>query len=182
MLLYISLLFLALLWGAACLIVIWTIKTGIPPMPTSRKAKTLLLNAISPLHSQKIIELGSGWGTLLFPLAEQHPSSLVIGYEISPLPYFFSKLRHYLQPFPNLQIYRKDFFQISLKEASIVVCYLFPRAMENLKIKFESELDHALVISNTFAISGWDPIEILELNDIYHSKIYIYFKIKNLQQ
>ncbi|HEY4831944.1 MAG TPA: SAM-dependent methyltransferase, partial [Waddliaceae bacterium] len=88
-------------------------------MPTSRKAKILLLGAIPPNHAGKIIELGSGWGTLLFPLAKQHPHSMIIGYELSPIPYLFSKLRHYLEPMPNIKIYRKDFFQIFLNDASI---------------------------------------------------------------
>ena len=173
----VSLLFLALLFAAVCLVVIWTIKTGISPMPTSGKAKALLLAAIPKNHSGKIVELGSGWGTLLFPLAKKHPLSTIVGYELSPIPYWFSKLRHCFQPLSNIKIYRKDFFQIPLNEASIVVCYLFPGAMERLKNKFDRELvSETLVISNTFAVPGWNPTKVLELNDIYHTKIYIYLK------
>lgn len=151
-------------------------------MPTSRKAKTALLKTIPPNHSGKIIELGSGWGTLLFPLAKEHPLSTVIGYELSPIPYFFSKLRLYLQPFPNIKIYRKDFFQFPFHDASVVICYLFPGAMEKLKNKFENELSaKTLVVSNTFAIPGWIPDKIMRLDDLYQSKIYIYFKINYLQ-
>jgi len=30
------------------------------------------------------------------------------------------------------------------------------------------------VISNTFAIPGWKPISIYELDDMYRTKIYVY--------
>ena len=61
--------------------------------------------------------------------------------------------------------------------AELVVCYLFPGGMEKLKPKLEREVKPgAIVISNTFAISGWKATEILFASDLYRSPIYIYEK------
>ncbi len=35
-----------------------------------------------------------------------------------------------------------DFFNVDLKDAGLVVCYLYPGAMERLKDKFEKDCEH----------------------------------------
>lgn len=180
MLTLILLIFLFLLLFAMLSVVIWTIRLGISPMPTSKKAKKAILQSLPHNISGKIVDLGSGWGTLIFPLARQHPNCTVIGYELSPFPYLISKIRHFFQPLPNLKIYRKEFLNAPLQDADIIVCYLYPAVMYPLKVKFEQELrPGSLVVSSTFAVPGWKPDQIIEVNDIYHSKIYIYFVKKN---
>ena len=47
--------------------------------------------------------------------------------------------------------------------------------MEKLKEKFLKELKPGtIIISNTFAISGLKPTQIIEINDIYKTKVYKY--------
>jgi hypothetical protein len=54
---------------------------------------------------------------------------------------------------------------------------LYPEAMKRLRYKFEEELKPgALVISNTFAVPGWQSMSVIELEDLYRSKIYKYIK------
>ncbi|NGX42362.1 MAG: hypothetical protein K940chlam7_00642 [Chlamydiae bacterium] len=156
-------------------IVIWSIRNGISPMPTSRKAKKSLLFLLPRDLKGKVYELGSGWGTLAFLLAKALTKCQIIGYELSTFPYFISKLRQWPQRLPNLTLVRGDFFSIPLDDASLIVCYLYPGAMRRLKSKFEKELKPGTwVISNTFAIPGWEPMRIEETGDIYRSKIYLY--------
>ena len=55
------------------------------------------------------------------------------------------------------------------------VCYLYPGAMRQLKEKFIKELKPGtMIISNTFAIPGWIPQQVWEVNDLYKTKIYRY--------
>ncbi len=59
----------------------------------------------------------------------------------------------------------------------MVVCYLYPGAMRKLKDKFEQELaPGTLVVSNTFSISGWKPINVIDTHDLYNTHIYLYEK------
>lgn len=168
-------LFLAIAVGVVVSIVVWTVRNGISPMPTSPMAMRCLLQAFPEGVEGKIVEMGSGWGTLLFPLAREFPRCRIIGYESSPVPYFFSKVRHYLFPLKNIEIHRRDFFKEPLGDADLVVCYLYPGAMERLKGKFEKELKtDAWVMSNTFAVPGWEPLRTVLVNDLFNTKIYIY--------
>lgn len=127
------------------------------------------------LNNGEIVDLGSGWGTLVFLLAKHYPHCRITGYEISPIPFLISKMISLCFPFPNVIFKRKDFFEASLKDASLVVCYLYPGAMQKLKEKFERELpNNAYVISHTFAVPGWTPLRIEYVDDLYKTPIYLY--------
>ncbi len=162
------------LWILASL-VFWSIRNGISPMPTAPAAKNTLLKAIPPKMHGIVYELGSGWGSLAFPLARELRHCQVIGYENSFIPFLFSQLRHLLVPKYNLRFYRRDFYTVSLKDADLVVCYLYPKAMSKLKDKFVKELKpEAWILSNTFAIPGWEPRQVFDVEDLYNTKIYLY--------
>jgi hypothetical protein len=167
---------LILLICALCSLVYWTLRTGISPMPTSAKAKACFLHILPPLKAPgNIYELGSGWGTLALALAKHYPEHTVIGYELSPIPYLVTKLRAKLQNLKNLKLKRKDYHLESWDGAQLVVCYLYPKAMEKLKAEFHIKLRPGTwVISNTFAIPGWIPYHTYEVPDLYHTKIYAY--------
>lgn len=157
-------------------IVFWSLKNGISPMPSSFKASSAIIKVLPSDLQGVIYELGSGWGTLALPLAKAYPNARVEGFENSFIPYIISKL--WQAKTPNLHFHRQDFFAISLKDASAVVCYLYPGAMEKLSLKFNEELPPGCwVISNTFALPGWKPIGVIEINDLYKSKVFVYRKI-----
>ncbi len=144
-------------------------------MPSSHKAKKVIFSLL-PTSQGKIYELGSGWGHLAFPLARHFPKMEVLALEGSPLPWFFSEAVQKIMYYPNLKIARKNFFNTSLRDADGIVCYLYPKAMERLKEKFEKELKPgAFVITNTFAIPGWKPDKVLIVDDLWRSQIYLYY-------
>lgn len=178
--------FLGIVFFVLCIwilisLVFWSIRNGIGPMPSSFKAKACLMKCMPDVGAGKILELGSGWGTLAFPIARKFPGSHVIGYETSPIPFAFSRLWNWLCAYPNLQFQRRDFYSVSLKDADLIVCYLYPDAMRLLRAKLEKELKPGTwVISNTFAMPGWTPQKIFEVEDLYRTKIYLY-KIDKLK-
>lgn len=168
--------FLFLLFGCMlfvlCSVVYWTLKNGISPMPVSYKVLKELKGHLPHSISGKIYDLGSGFGVLAFFLAKWYPKNPVIGIESSTVPYAISRI---ISLFSSATFMRKNFYTISLKDASLVVCYLFPGAMENIARKLEQDLSpKAWVISLTFAIPGWKAAKTVTVPDLYHSKIYIY--------
>lgn len=165
---------LVLLGGAVLSVVYHTLKTGISPLPSSRRARQVMLSEIPAGFSGTIVEPGSGWGSLAVPLARRFPKATVIGYELSPVPLFCSRLRR-LGRCANLRLHRADFRAVPLADADLVVCYLFPGAMRALDEKLRRELrPGARVISNTFALPNRKPVRVHRLPDIYATPIYIY--------
>lgn len=173
---FLIIIFFLIIFFMLILIVGWSLKNGIGPMPTSPKTKRVLFENLPADWRGTIYELGSGWGTLAFPLAKKYPSCTVVAYENSPIPYLFSKIRHIFWGYKNLFLKRQDFFKADLKNATMIVCYLYPGAMQKLKKKFENELmKGTLIVSNTFSVPGWHADKVVVVQDMYHSKIYLYY-------
>jgi len=169
------LLLLALLLVGMLSIVVYTLRTGISPMPTLGRVRRQLFSFVEPELEGTILELGAGWGTLAFALADRCPRAKVVAYELSPLPWAFCWLRQRLAPRSNLELRRQDFFRASFTGASLVVCYLFPGAMSRLAPKLLAELaPRTRVLSHTFALRGWTPVHTLRVDDLYRTPIYLY--------
>jgi hypothetical protein len=150
-------------------IAIDTVRLGISPMPTSRKAREVLLSLVD---QGTVYELGSGWGTLAAALSKKNR---VCAFEMAWIPWIISVVQKRLRKAKKLSIERKDFFSENLSNADVVICYLYPGAMQKLGPKFERELKKgAIVLSNSFQLPGRKPDEIFEVGDWMKSTIYCY--------
>ncbi|MCY4530391.1 MAG: methyltransferase [Chloroflexi bacterium] len=167
-----------LLLVAIMSIAFYGIKLGITPMPSSRKAIATFIDLIPDRIHAKIVDLGSGWGSLAYPIAKRFPEAEVIGYELSPLPWLYSRIKGLVVRRPNLSLLRRSVFDADLSDVDVVVVYLHPAAMRKLGPKFERELrPGTLVLSNTFPVPTWEPVKTLHLGKTWLStsnEIYVY--------
>lgn len=159
--------------------IIWsTLALGISPMPSSSKARKAVLQLASETGNGSIYDLGSGWGGLLVALARKYPQRKIVGYELSFLPWLVTLILKEILGLKNLEIYRRDFYQADLKEAAVIVCYLFPEGMKKLEDKISSDnIDNKnleYLISNNFALPSHKPFQTIQLNDFYKSPVYLY--------
>lgn len=192
-----SLIIIALMMGLS---IVWsTLIAGMSPMPSSGKARKVMLELVAEAGPSPIIDLGSGWGHLVLCLALKYPNRQVIGYELSFMPWCVSWLISQLLRIKNLTLYRQDFFTANLPSSAIILCYLHPAAMAALKVKLAkpasaitSKSSTALinstasiipssnkptvriVISNNFALPNCVPLKTIRLNDFYCSPVYFY--------
>ncbi len=147
-------------------------------MPTMARVRKAMLEQIPQDTNGRIVELGSGWGGIAFAAARAHPNCAVTGIEFAVLPLVCCKIRQLFTPsLRNIAFIRRDFFDISFYDVTVVLCYLSNPHMEKLKQKFERELpDGALIISSTFFIPGWDPVAVKDLEGVWNTRLYIYRK------
>lgn len=102
------------------------------------------------------------------------------GASCSRLSEGFEANRQRLRP-GNLDLHCGDFLQVSyygaglVDGAGLVVCYLFPRGMQQLRPRFEEELPAGtVVISNTFPVPGRRAVRILYPESDPHYPIHVY--------
>jgi hypothetical protein len=156
-------------------ILVGVVRTGISPMPSSRRAVQQVLQFVVPPREGSIYELGAAWGSLAVPLARAFPDRRIIAYELSTIPWLFLLLRVRVSGLKNIEVVRRDFFRDDLAKAAVVVCYLYPSSMVRLSTKLRSELiPGTLVVSNTFALPGWVAEQKSQLKDLYRTKIYLF--------
>ncbi|UQZ36885.1 SAM-dependent methyltransferase [Paenibacillus sp. PK3_47] len=168
-------------------IVVVSWKNGISPMPSSSAVRQAVAAEVQRITSYgHIIEPGSGWGTLGLAVIRRCPGIRLTGIENSSLPLWCSQLLAFLYPrlFPavrgkpslgRLRFKRGDIYSFSYQDADIILCYLFPAAMERLAAKFKRELlPGAVVISVCFSIPGMQPARIITCSDSLRTKVYVY--------
>ena len=156
--------------------VVWsTLRLGISPMPSSASARRAMLELVEGEHPTLIYELGSGWGGLAIDLARRYPEIQVVGYEQSFFPWLYATLIKRLARLENLQYRRSNLFEADLIEASHLFCYLYPQGMERLAgILSQHRAQETKLISNTFRLPGFDPLQTIELSDVYGTRVYAY--------
>lgn len=118
----------------------------------------------SKLNSAKTFyEFGSGFGEGLI-IASREFGAKAYGVEISPFHYLASKIRTIADK--NIKIIRANFHSIDLPDADIIYCYLFPKVLKKLSVKFKKGLKkNSLVISYAFPIQGLKPDKIKKVDN-----------------
>lgn len=168
-------LFLAGALSIPILILVYTLITGIPPMPTMPWTLRKIIPLVGDAFSGTLYELGSAWGGPALALARFHPHARIIGIEQSPLPLLWSRARAAFGAIPNVEFRRNDLFQESFHDADVLFCYLSPDIMARLKEKLEKELrPGTILISHAFAMPGWTPAETKHLPGLYPTPVYLY--------
>ncbi len=162
--------------GALASIVVHTLKVGISPMPSSRRAVAAVLELVPAQTTGTVLELGAGWGTLAFALARHAPGATVMAYESSPVPFAVLWLRQRVVRAPNLRLCFGDFSSAPLVTTKVVVCYLWPGAMTELAESLAALPFGALIVSNTFGMRGWVPEREVVLNDVYRTRVSRYVR------
>jgi len=158
------------------LILIFTLITGVPPMPTQRLVMPVMFEMVPENENPRTVyDLGCGWGRLAFALAARYPDAKVIGIELSPLPWLFCKSRQIIQRRPNLEIRYGNFLRMPLGDADLIFCYLMIGAMRRLSAKLNREAKGGtLVIANSFALQDWAPEDIRIVHGAMSAWVYRY--------
>ena len=147
-----------------------------PPVPSSGKTKTAMIEDVTHLLNKKknqvVMDLGSGWGTLLLPLAKKFPQHHFIGVEYGLLPYLVSKLRS--RNLQNLTFYHQNFFNTDISKADVILMFLLSHVMPKISTKCQSEAkEGALLYANRFPIPNIKATHKISLGSKYDT-YYIY--------
>ena len=160
----------------AASLIITTLRVTIPPMPSSRAVRWLVIAFLKKYHYEgSIVELGAGWGGLSRKAARALPHLPVTGIEISLLPFVFSWITQKVSGLKNLKHKKSDIFRIPFEPGAAYLCYLSPACMDQLEEQLTREESQGiLVVSAVFALPGRIPLEVKEVNDLYRSRVYVY--------
>jgi SAM-dependent methyltransferase len=114
---------------------------------------------LCPISSSDVVyDIGSGDGRLLFAALEKGAARCV-GIDIDHERVKASREDAKSRGVDNkIMFIEADLMEVNLSEASLVLCYLFPKAPIALRSKFEQELKPGTrVVMETFPVPGWKP-------------------------
>jgi len=152
-----------------------------PPVRSSGKLKNAVLEDVAKQLQiasvgQQVVDLGSGWGTLLIPLAKRFPEHKFVGIERAFTPFYVSLFR--ARKLPNLTFVRKDFFEYDLRKTDIVMMFLIGFMMPKVTKKCLKELPKgAKVYASRFALTDIKADREVNLGD--NMSVYFVYEIKS---
>jgi SAM-dependent methyltransferase len=151
-----------------------SITNGVPLYLSGRGALVRIGERLSTHKSAvRFLDLGCGLGSAVCFLAQLLRNHSFVGVENAPLVYAIAKVRSLFHS--NLSVQFGSIWQIHWGDYDVVYCFLSPVPMPDVWTKAKAEMrPGALLISNTFAIPGVPPHEIIEMNDWRDSRIFIW--------
>lgn len=155
------------------LLVYWGVARSRVPLYLSSRKAWLAVAGVIPARAV-VADLGSGLGGVPAFLSRHCPEGRYVGIETAPLPFLLSYLRARASG-GRYSIHWKNFWEVDLQPFDVVYAYLSPVPMAQLWRKVQAEMrPGTLFISNTFAVPDAAPSEVLQLDDLHRSELYLY--------
>lgn len=132
----------------------------VPSVGESKKqtlewARQKLLSADHPLT---VVDLGSGTGSLLIPLAREFPQHRFIGLEWDSILLLFALIKSFR--LRNIEWHRQNFMDYSCAHADIIFCYIIKTMRERIGKKLAREIkSDCIVISELYSLSELKQLE-----------------------
>jgi len=136
------------------------------PTPMKRVRRMLEIANVGP--DDVVYDMGSGDGRIIITAALEYGAKAV-GLEADPIRVFYTKLkilRNNLED--RVKVLRANFFNVSMRDATVVTVYQGPEINLRLMKKFKEELEPGTrVVSFFFTFEGYEPVMVDEKNQIY---------------
>lgn len=147
-----------------------------PYLPTRKNdlERFIALAQIKP--GEKVVDLGSGDGRLLFAAAEK--GAVAVGYEISLFPYFLSRFRLWRKirqgkiKKNQIEIKCRDFWGADLLDADVIYLFLMPRPNKKFAAMAKNLKKGTRLLAYVWPIPGYKPLKIDDTPN--RAKIYLY--------
>lgn len=153
---------------------IFALISAAPWAPTKPQDIRRIINLAQIKTGQVVYDLGCGDARVALALAQT--GAKVIGVEYSLANWLWSAYRARRQKNLKIKIIYHNFFNLDLRSADLIYCYLTPWGMKKLGEKFKQELPvGAKIISYRFSIPGWSPVRVDRPN-LAAVPIFIYHK------
>ncbi|MBD3251454.1 methyltransferase domain-containing protein [Candidatus Uhrbacteria bacterium] len=145
-------------------IFLWPTLFGAVFVPSKEAQIRTMLALAKATPGERIVDLGSGDGTVLFAVAQEGLD--VEGLEMNPILVKRSlRKANALGLQERISVQRKNFFHIDFSEYDVILLYGITYIMNKLERKLRKELKPgARVISNHFQFPNWQPER--EENDV----------------
>lgn len=160
------LLLLSIFYGAA--------RERVPLYCTGPRTVHALLRHLPKREGLRLLDVGSGWGSLLVGLTEARPDASFVGVENAPLSYLLGRLR--LAGRRNVRLACGDLWRQDFAAYDVVYVFLSPAVMERLWRKAQGEMrPGSLLVSNTFVVPGVPADEVIEVGDRRGTLLYLWY-------
>ena len=162
--------FLVILTTVLYLLLLWmwsNIRAKVPFVRIPNKVLKDIEKALNMKEDSVVYDLGCGDGRVLFYLYKNNPKATFIGIENSDFPALVARIHAWIHRKiykSNIIIYKKDFFDVDISNATHIFTYLYPNVMDDLITKFDKELKRGTrLVSASFHFTSKKEVELIDL-------------------
>lgn len=129
---------------------------GAAPIPSRKSTIEKMLRLSNIRRGEKLVDLGSGDGRILFAASKR--GACCLGIEINPLLCWYTRVLIWLKKDKLVSVQRGDFWKHNLRDVDILAAYAVPRCMQKLKTKVQNEMQPgSKVIVAVYPFPDWPP-------------------------
>ena len=148
--------------------------TDAPYVPVKKRVMEKIIETLKLKKNCVLYDLGCGDGRILLEAIKKN-NIKAVGVEKNFIVYLWTK---FVSRKTSNKITYDDIKNVSLKEATHIFLYLFPKIMEELIIKINNECKPGTrIVSCSFKFTNLVPDEIIDLpihNDKMCKRLYVY--------
>ena len=145
----------------------------IPLYFSNRQSAIALIHFFADNPPARIIDLGAGIGSAVYPLAKALKSARVDGVENTYVPWLIGRLR--TARLENCRWSLGNFWKESLADYDAVYAFLSPAPMPDLWLKITKEMKPgSLFISNSFQVPDLEASFVIEVADTRKTRLFCY--------
>jgi len=146
----------------------------VPYYPTQKPAYALILAELPRDRPFEFVDLGCGFGDLLFFLAKHRPNGRFVGVELGPLPCLVARIKALFKGLSNVSVRFRDMWRYDLRDSDFVYTFLSPAAMEDVWAKVSRDMrSGSTFITNSFPVPA-PANEEISVHDDRGSKLYLH--------
>jgi SAM-dependent methyltransferase len=148
--------------------------TRVPYYPTPRAAYSLILAELPTDRPFTFLDIGCGFGDMLFFLSKHRPNGYFVGIEIGLIPWLYGWLKARLRGAGRVSIRFQNMWTEPLERYDVVYTFLSPAPMEKVWEKVSAEMrPGTLFITNTFEVPA-PADEVLSVKDERCSHLFMH--------
>lgn len=129
----------------------------VPFVPADTKGIDEMCQAVALVGTEKVIDVGSGWGSIVFHLARKYQNLRLYGIELNPVLHFIATLRKALfHRGQQLTFLCADAGNVSYSDYDVIMLFMLSPFVDKVLVpKFEKELKKgAKVVSYVFPMKS----------------------------
>lgn len=151
------------------------VREQVPLYLSNRKTQKTLADLIPPDTNMTFIDLGCGLGDIVTHIAHARPQARVIGVETAPLSFLIAWVRAKILGGSNAEVRFQSIWSTDISNADVVYAFLSPAPMTRLNERLRAEMKPgSRFISNSFAVPGAEPDEIVSVDDARETQLLIW--------
>lgn len=154
----------------------------VPFIPSDPEGITVMCDLVGLKGNEKVIDVGSGWGTIVFFLAKNFPKLNITGIEIHPVLHFIAWLRSiFFRKSTKIRLIRGDAAKISYSSYDVVFLFMLSPFVDGVLVpKIEKELSvGSKVVSYVFRMNSplFSEKQVRIPGHGWKNTVYLYTKI-----